>query len=164
MTVEKWIIADGTGKIHFTKFHRGLQYTLDEWQTEQLITYRLHSWVMLQGKVRFDTYNDRSFKCLEGNITPVPNKQQRQELRQCQAVVEPTYKLKNGADQGTLRVAIAKVLSAISAGSITVDDPLPPVVTERYGLLGLVEAMVAVHQPSTSHEMHNEIQSVTLDP
>ncbi|MSQ42456.1 MAG: ATP-dependent DNA helicase RecG [Dehalococcoidia bacterium] len=72
----------------------------------------------------------------------------------------PVYPLTAGLAQRTLRTAIAGLLDAFGG---RVEDPLPPAIRARHGLLPLAEATRQVHYPDSEEALHAARRRLAFD-
>ncbi len=135
-------IKDETGQLKISRFYAGTRYSNRGWQESFKSKYPVGSWVaasglVKQGKGGINLDNPELEVLSEGDASISSLKIGR---------VLPVYPLVDGVSADVIRAAVVTVLPATEQ----LKDPLPKVVQEQYGLIGLAAAIRNIHFPEDS--------------
>jgi ATP-dependent DNA helicase RecG len=135
-------IKDETGQLKISRFYAGTRYSNRGWQESLKRKYPVGSWIAASGLVKQGKYginlDNPELEVLADSEASISSLKIGRVL--------PVYSLIEGVSADVIREAVMTVLPA--AGKL--QDPLPQLVREQYGLVELASAIQNIHFPEDS--------------
>ena len=142
LTIFDVVIKDATGQLKLNRFFAGPRYSNRGWQEQQKRRYPAGSVVAASGLVKKNKYGitleDPEIEVLESPGSQIESIKIGRVL--------PVYPLTEGVPADLVRQA---VIAAIPYAS-HLKEPLPRVIREQYGLMGVKDAIANIHFPTDS--------------
>ncbi|EAZ90875.1 ATP-dependent DNA helicase RecG [Crocosphaera chwakensis] len=155
LSIFELILRDHTGQIKLNRFFAGTRFTSRGWQERQKRIYPLGSTVAASGLVKQNRYgitlDNPEIEVLDSVGSSIESIKIGRVL--------PVYPLTEGVGADLIRKAIIVSLEAIKQ----LRDPLPRVLREQYGLMGLKEAISNIHFPETSELLAHARRRLVFD-
>ncbi|WP_310485353.1 ATP-dependent DNA helicase RecG [Chamaesiphon sp. VAR_48_metabat_403] len=135
-------IKDETGSLKISRFYAGTRYSNRGWQESLKRKYPVGSWIAASGLVKQGKYginlDNPEIEVLADSEASISSLKIGRIL--------PVYPLIEGVSADIVREAVVTVLPAAKL----LTDPLPTVVLEQYGLMGLAASIQNIHFPEDS--------------
>ncbi len=155
LSIFELILRDHTGQIKLNRFFAGARFTNRGWQERQKRIYPLGSIVAASGLVKQNRYgitlDNPEIEVLDSVGSSIESIKIGRVL--------PVYPLTEGVGADLIRKAIFASLEAIKQ----LRDPLPGVLREQYGLMGLKEAISNIHFPETPELLAHARRRLVFD-
>ncbi|MGJ3253978.1 MAG: ATP-dependent DNA helicase RecG [Elainellaceae cyanobacterium] len=139
LTIFDLTIRDKTGQIKLSRFFAGNRYRNRGWQEQQKRMYPMGAVIAASGLVKENKYgitlDDPQLEIIDhpgGSIESIKVGR-----------VVPVYSLTEGVSADVVRRAVVASLP----GVLQLQDPLPDKLREKYGLVGIQEAIAHIHFP-----------------
>ncbi|MCY7367525.1 MAG: ATP-dependent DNA helicase RecG, partial [Chamaesiphon sp.] len=135
-------IKDETGSLKISRFYAGTRYSNRGWQESLKRKYPVGSWIAASGLVKQGKYginlDNPELEVLADSEASISSLKIGRVL--------PVYPLIEGVSADLIRAAVMTVLPAARK----LQDPLPEVVREQYGLMELATSIQNIHFPEDS--------------
>ncbi|MBD2463266.1 ATP-dependent DNA helicase RecG [Oscillatoria sp. FACHB-1407] len=145
LTILEVLVRDHTGQIKLSRFFAGSRYQNRGWQEQQKRMYPLGAVVAASGLVKKSkfgmTLDDPQIEVIDHLGASIESMKVGRVL--------PVYPLTEGVPADLVRKA---VLSALPAAA-QLKEPLPDALREKYGLIGLQEAIAHIHFPPSGEAL-----------
>ncbi|MDJ0659591.1 MAG: ATP-dependent DNA helicase RecG [Crocosphaera sp.] len=155
LSIFELILRDHTGQIKLNRFFAGARFTNRGWQERQKRIYPLGSIVAASGLVKQNRYgitlDNPEIEVLDSTSSSIESIKIGRLL--------PVYPLTEGVGADLIRKAIISSLEAIKQ----IRDPLPRVLREQYGLMGLKDAITNIHFPETPELLAHARRRLVFD-
>ncbi|MDY6785287.1 MAG: ATP-dependent DNA helicase RecG [Cyanobacteriota bacterium] len=155
LSIFELILRDRTGQVKLNRFFGGAHFANRGWQERLKRQYPAGSIVAASGLVKQNKYgitlDNPEIEVLDG---PGANIESINIGR-----VLPVYPLTEGITADVVRQAIVAVLPAIAR----IDDPLPAVLRQKYGLIGLQDAIAHIHFPPDRETLTHARRRLVFD-
>ena len=155
LTIFEVVLKDATGQIKLNRFFAGTRYGNRGWQEQQKRRYPEGSVVAASGLVKKNKYGvtleDPELEVLDnagGTIESIKIGR-----------VVPVYPLTEGVPADLVRQAAIAALPYASG----LKEPLPAVLREQYGLMGVSEAITNIHFPQDSDLLASARRRLVFD-
>ncbi len=155
LTIFEVVLKDATGQIKLNRFFAGTRYSNRGWQEQQKRRYPEGSVVAASGLVKKNKYGvtleDPELEVLDnagGTIESIKIGR-----------VVPVYPLTEGVPADLVRQAAIAALPYASG----LKEPLPAVLREQYGLMGVSEAIANIHFPQDSDLLASARRRLVFD-
>ncbi|AFZ13007.1 ATP-dependent DNA helicase RecG [Crinalium epipsammum PCC 9333] len=142
LTILELVITDQSGRIKLSRFFAGNRYSNRGWQEALKRRYESGSIVAASGLVKKNKYG---LTLDNPEIEVLAHPEDTIDSLNIGRVV-PVYPLTEGVPADMVRQAVTAVLPAAAQ----LKDPLPSVIRNQYGLVGLKDAIANIHFPSDS--------------
>ncbi|MFB2920270.1 ATP-dependent DNA helicase RecG [Aerosakkonema funiforme] len=142
LTILEILLTDGPDKIKVSRFFAGTRYTNRGWQESIKNRYPVGAVVAASGLVKESKYG---LTLDDPQIEVLANPEDSIESINIGRVV-PIYPLTEGVPADLVRQAVMAALPAVEQ----LQDPLPAVLRNQYGLIGLQNAIANIHFPADS--------------
>ena len=139
LTIFQLVIRDRTGRITLSSFYSGARFNSRGWQESHKRKYPVGAVVAASGLVKHNKYGVTLDKPEIEVLDSTGDSIESMKIGR----ILPVYPLTEGVPADTVRKAVIAVLPAAKQ----IKDPLPKVIQEQYGLLGLRDAVSNVHFP-----------------
>ena len=155
LTILEVVLKDNTGQIRLGRFFAGARYNNRGWQEQQKRRYPTGAVVAASGLVKKSKYN-LTLEDPELEVLAHPgDKIDSQTIGR----VVPVYSLTEGVAADLVRQT---VIAALPAAAL-LQEPLPPALREKYGLMGLSEAIANIHFPTDSDTLEVARRRLVFD-
>lgn len=155
LSIFELVLRDHTGQIKLNRFFAGARFTSRGWQERQKKIYPLGSIVAASGLVKQNRYgitlDNPEIEVLDSTSSSIESIKIGRLL--------PVYPLTEGVGADLIRKAIIASLEAIKQ----IQDPLPRVLREQYGLMVLKEAISNIHFPKTPELLAHARRRLVFD-
>jgi len=132
-------VRDHSGQLKLSRFYAGTRYRQRGWQEQQKRQYPTGAVIAASGLVKQDKYGvtleDPQIEVMDHSGASI------ESLKVGRVV--PVYPLTDGVGADVVRKAVVAALPAVSQ----LQDPLPEGLRDKYGLIGLQEAVAQIHFP-----------------
>jgi ATP-dependent DNA helicase RecG len=139
LTIFELTVQDQSGQIKLGRFFAGTRYRNRGWQEQQKRLYPMGAIVAASGLVKKSKYGvtleDPQIEVIDHSGASIDS------LKVGRVV--PIYPLTEGVGADVVRKAIVAALPAVSQ----LQEPLPAALLEKYGLVGVQEAIANIHFP-----------------
>ena len=155
LTILEVVLKDNTGQIRLGRFFAGARYNNRGWQEQQKRRYPTGAVVAASGLVKKSKYN-LTLEDPELEVLAHPgDKIDSQTIGR----VVPVYSLTEGVAADLVRQT---VIAALPAAAL-LQEPLPANLREKYGLMGLSEAIANIHFPADSDTLEIARRRLVFD-
>ncbi|NJO81153.1 MAG: ATP-dependent DNA helicase RecG [Cyanobacteria bacterium RM1_2_2] len=155
LTIFELIIRDHTGQLKLGRFFAGARYQNRGWQEQQKKLYPVGAVVAASGLVKEDKYGvtleDPQIEVIDHSDASIDS------LKVGRVV--PIYPLTEGVGADVVRKAVVAALPAIHQ----IREPLPEGLLQKYGLIGLQDAIAHIHFPPDSDSLAAARQRLVFD-
>jgi ATP-dependent DNA helicase RecG len=155
LSIFELVLKDNTGQIKLNRFFAGARFTNRGWQERQKRNYPLGAVVAASGLVKQNRYGCT----LENPEIEVLDSEGASIESLTIGRVLPVYPLTEGVGADLIRKAIIASLEAIKK----IKDPLPMVLRNEYGLMGLKEAINNIHFPESPELLAHARRRLVFD-
>ncbi len=142
LTILEVILKDRTGQIKLVRFFAGTRFSYRGWQEALKRNYPVGAVMAASGLVKKNKYG---LTLEEPQMEVLAHPGDTIDSLTIGRVV-PIYPLTEGVPADMVRHSVVAVLPAASL----LPDPLPPVIRDQYGFIGLTSAIANIHFPSDS--------------
>ncbi|GAB4196427.1 MAG: ATP-dependent DNA helicase RecG [Coleofasciculaceae cyanobacterium] len=143
LSIFELLLKDATGQLKISRFFAGTRYTNRSWQEGQKYRYPEGAVVAASGLVKKNKYgvtlDNPELEVLENPGSSIAS------LKIGRVV--PVYPLTEGVPADLVRHAVLNVLPYTSL----LKEPLPDVLRQQYGLIGVSDAIANIHFPPDSN-------------
>jgi ATP-dependent DNA helicase RecG len=143
LSIFELLLKDATGQLKISRFFAGTRYTNRSWQEGQKYRYPEGAVVAASGLVKKNKYGvtleNPELEVLENPGSSIAS------LKIGRVV--PVYPLTDGVPADLVRHAVLNVLPYTSL----LKEPLPDVLRQQYGLIGVSDAIANIHFPPNSN-------------
>ena len=148
-------LADQTGRLKLSRFFAGTRYRNPSWQQRQKRQYPAGSVVAASGLVKVNKYG-LTLEAPDLEVLGSPG-----EAIESLTVgrLAPVYPLTEGVAADLVRKAVVAALPA----AIHLGEPLPVDLRQRYGLVGLGEAIAQIHFPENEEILASARRRLVFD-
>lgn len=155
LTILSIEIKDQTGEIKITRFFAGGYYTHRGWQEKMKRLYPKNAIIAASGLVKENKYglnlDNPELEVLDSQGDNLNSLKIGRLL--------PVYPLTEGVNADLIRKAILEVFPLIKK----LDDPLPEILRNQYGLIGLQEAIANIHFPEDHEKLTHSRRRLVFD-
>jgi ATP-dependent DNA helicase RecG len=155
LTIFELTIRDQTGQLRLGRFFAGARYQNRGWQEQQKKLYPVGAVVAASGLVKEDKYGvtleDPQIEVIDHSDASIDS------LKVGRVV--PVYPLTEGVGADVVRKAVVAALPAIQQ----IREPLPEGLLQKYGLIGLQDAIAHIHFPPDSDSLAAARQRLVFD-
>ncbi len=155
LSIFELILKDNTGQIKLNRFFAGARFTNRGWQERQKRFYPVGAVVAASGLVKQNRYGvtleNPEIEVLDSLGSSIDSLKIGR--------VFPVYPLTEGVGADLIRKAIIASLEAIKQ----IRDPLPRILREEYGLIGLKEAINNIHFPESPELLAHARRRLVFD-
>ncbi len=155
LSIFELILKDNTGQIKLNRFFAGARFTNRGWQERQKRFYPVGAVVAASGLVKQNRYGvtleNPEIEVLDSLGSSIDSLKIGR--------VFPVYPLTEGVGADLIRKAIIASLEAIKQ----IRDPLPKILREEYGLIGLKEAINNIHFPESPELLAHARRRLVFD-
>jgi ATP-dependent DNA helicase RecG len=155
LTIFELIVRDHTGQIKLSKFFAGTRYRNRGWQEQQKRMYPPGAVVAASGLVKKSKYG---MTLDDPQIEVIDHAGSSIESMKVGRVV-PVYTLTEGVAADLVRRAVVAAIPA----AIHIKDPLPEALREKYGLIGVQEAIAHIHFPPSGEALDTARRRLVFD-
>ena len=145
LTIFEVLLQDVTGQLKLSRFFAGTRYSNRGWQEQQKRRYPSGAVVAASGLVKKNKYGitleDPELEVLDSPGSSIDSIKIGR--------VVPVYPLTEGVPADLVRLAVIAALPYASQ----LKDPLPAVVRNQYGLIGVSDAIANIHFPPNSDDL-----------
>lgn len=139
LAILEWVIKDSTGQIKLSRFYAGTRFRNRGWQEQQRRLYPPGAMVAASGLVKQSKYGitleDPQLEVIDHSGASIDSMKVGR--------VVPVYPLTEGVPADLVRRAIVAALPA----TVQLQEALPDKLREKYGLVGVQEAIAHIHFP-----------------
>ena len=155
LTIFEVVLQDSTGQIKLNRFFAGTRYGNRGWQEQQKRRYPAGSVVAASGLVKKNKYGvtleDPELEVLDSLGGSIDSSKIGR--------VVPVYPLTEGVPGDLVRQAVIAALPYASQ----LKEPLPSVLREQYGLMGVKDAIANIHFPQDSDVLASARRRLVFD-
>lgn len=155
LTIFELTMSDQTGQIKLGRFFAGARYQNRGWQEQQKKLYPAGAVVAASGLVKEDKYgitlDNPQIEVIDHSGAPIDS------LKVGRVV--PIYPLTDGVGADLVRKAVVAALPAIQQ----IQEPIPEGLRQKYGLIGLQDALAQIHFPPDSDALSAARQRLVFD-
>jgi ATP-dependent DNA helicase RecG len=155
LTIFEVVLQDATGQIKLNRFFAGTRYGNRGWQEQQKRRYPAGSVVAASGLVKKNKYGvtleDPELEVLDSLGGSIDSSKIGR--------VVPVYPLTEGVPGDLVRQAVIAALPYASQ----LKEPLPSVLREQYGLMGVKDAIANIHFPQDSDVLASARRRLVFD-
>ncbi|MDP8965813.1 MAG: ATP-dependent DNA helicase RecG [Cyanobacteriota bacterium] len=155
LTIFEVVLQDSTGQIKLNRFFAGTRYGNRGWQEQQKRRYPAGSVVAASGLVKKNKYGvtleDPELEVLDSLGGSIDSSKIGR--------VVPVYPLTEGVPGDLVRQAVIAALPCASQ----LKEPLPSVLREQYGLMGVKDAIANIHFPQDSDALASARRRLVFD-
>ena len=154
LTILDLIVKDSTGEIKLGRFFAGTRFSNRGWQEKLKRQYPVGSLVAASGLVKKNKYG----LTLDNPEIEVLDREGRVSSLKVGRVV-PVYSLTEGLAADLVRRAVLEAMGALEQ----LEDTLPKELRDRYGLIGLQEAIANIHFPADPNILAHARRRLVFD-
>ena len=155
LTIFEVVLQDSTGQIKLNRFFAGTRYGNRGWQEQQKRRYPAGSVVAASGLVKKNKYGvtleDPELEVLDSLGGSIDSSKIGR--------VVPVYPLTEGVPGDLVRQAVIAALPYAAQ----LKEPLPSVLREQYGLMGVKDAIANIHFPQDSDVLASARRRLVFD-
>ncbi|WP_330203644.1 ATP-dependent DNA helicase RecG [Cyanobacterium sp. Dongsha4] len=155
LTIFSLIIIDRTGEVKISRFFAGHFYSNRGWQEKMKRQFPRNAIVAASGLVKQNKYGitleNPEFEVLDsqgGNINSLKIGR-----------LLPIYPLTDGIPADVIRNGVMEAMVALPQ----INDPLPPILKQQYGLMELQEAIARIHYPEDQDQLSHARRRLIFD-
>ncbi|HEY9622190.1 MAG TPA: ATP-dependent DNA helicase RecG [Crinalium sp.] len=155
LTIFELVVRDSSGQLKLSRFYAGSRYQNRGWQEQQKRLYPPGAMVAASGLVKQSkfgmTLEDPQIEVIDHSGASI-------ESMKVGRVV-PVYPLTEGVPADLVRKAVVAALPAAAL----LKDPLPDALREKYGLIGVQEAIAHIHFPPDGDALDSARRRLVFD-
>ncbi|NJR58856.1 MAG: ATP-dependent DNA helicase RecG [Cyanobacteria bacterium CRU_2_1] len=155
LAIFELLIQDHSGQMKLSRFYAGTRYRNRGWQEQQKRMYPAGAVVAASGLVKRDKYG---VTLEDPQIEVIDHSKASIDSLKVGRVV-PVYPLTEGVQADVVRKAVVAALPAVSQ----LQEPLPEGLRQKYGLVGLQEAIANLHFPPDSDSLDMARRRLVFD-
>lgn len=155
LTILEITLRDHTGKIKLNRFFAGSRFSHRGWQEKLKRDYPINAVVAASGLVKSNkfgmTLDNPEIEVLDSHGASIESLKIGRVL--------PVYPLTDGVPADVVRKGVIAVLPAIKQ----LQDPLPAIIREQYGLIKLQDAIAQIHYPPDQDTLAHARRRLVFD-
>ncbi|GAB4368400.1 MAG: ATP-dependent DNA helicase RecG [Elainellaceae cyanobacterium] len=155
LAIFELVLKDHSGQIKLSRFYPGTRYRNRGWQERMKRSYPTGATIAASGLVKQDKYGttleDPQLEVIDHSKASIDS------LKVGRVV--PVYPLTEGVGADVVRKAVVAALPAVSQ----LKEPLPEALRQKYGLIGLQDAIHYIHFPPNAESLEGARRRLVFD-